>query len=395
MKGIKADEKLDQAFDDLSKKDIQTLLFVYSGHHDDESGFQLGPNVNYHLDKISLRLNKWNEEKPQFGKVIAFLDCCNPKKLNLNSSLKLIQFNATSPTTPADSETKEGSPFLNYVIQAFTARANGKVCKIKDCKCHERIPGNFITLHDLWDYLNEHIQLQKETSLKEPYMNAANIELRDTLIAYNYDFEVKFKFKIKWLETAERNKYVRPMEFNEFERLKLILAKDILRHVYSINLEDCSELSKFAEIISLEINTGPRTTHVQEIDKIRLLLLYWNSKRQLRCLARLLPNVNVDKPVGRCFKNVPDILAVHQDILQECNINEHQLTLPNLLQYKQRLDKKIKTTRQYDEYMFVVDMIINQAATQLQDTRLEISFFDLTKDFTLVHMNLVKTTDVQ
>ncbi|KAH3885161.1 uncharacterized protein LOC127839138 [Dreissena polymorpha] len=397
MKGIKADEKLDQAFDILSGTNIQTLLFVYSGHHDDESGFQLGPNVNYNLDKVSLRLNKWNEENPNFGKVIAFLDCCFPKKMNLNSSLKLIQFNATSPTTPADLETKEGSPFLNYVIQAFTARANGKVCKIKECECHERILGNFITLHDLWNYLNEHIQLQRETSLKEPYMSAANIELRDTLLAYNYDFEVKFEFTIKWLETAERKKYVRPMEFNEFERLKLILAKDILRHVYNINLnlEDCSELSKFAEIISLEINTGPRTAHVKEIDNIELLLLYWNSKRQLRCLARLLPSVNVDKPVGRCFKKVPDILAVHRDILQKCNITEHQLTLPNLRLYKQCLEKKNKTTKQYDEYMFVVDMIINQAATKLQQTRLRISFFDLSTDYTLVHMNLVKTTDVQ
>ncbi|KAH3721921.1 hypothetical protein DPMN_064870 [Dreissena polymorpha] len=225
MKGIKADEKLDQAFDILSGTNIQTLLFVYSGHHDVKRGFQLGPNVNYNLNKVSLRLNKWNEENPNFGKVIAFLDCCFPKKMNLNSSLKLIQFNATSPTTPADLETKEGSPFLNYVIQAITARANGKVCKIKECECHERILGNFITLHDLWNYLNEHIQLQRETSL---YMIAANIELRDTLLAYNYDFEVKFEFTIKWLETAERKKYVRPMEFNEFERLKLILAKDIL-----------------------------------------------------------------------------------------------------------------------------------------------------------------------
>ncbi|XP_052219431.1 uncharacterized protein LOC127836849 isoform X2 [Dreissena polymorpha] len=396
MKGIKADEQLDQAFDDLSKKDIQTLLFVYSGHND-ENGFQLGPNVNYHLDKVSLRLNKWNEENPHFGKVIAFLDCCFAKKMNLNSSLKLIQFNAISPTTPADLKTTEGSSLLNYVIQAFTARANGKICKMKNCKCHEHIRGNFITLHNLWDYLNEHIQLQSEPSLEEPYMYAANIKLRDTLLAYNCDFEVKFEFTIKWLETEEWKIYVHPMEFNEFEILKLILAKDILRYVYNINpgIYYRDLLSKFAEIISLEINTGPMTTDVQEIDNIQLLLLYWNSKRQLRCLARPLPDVNVDKPVGRCVKNVPDIQALHRDILQKCNITENQLTLSNLRQYKQRLEKKFKATRQYYEYMLVVDMIIDHAATQLQDTRLRISFFDLATDFTLVHMNLVKTTDVQ
>ncbi|XP_052241567.1 uncharacterized protein LOC127851740 [Dreissena polymorpha] len=394
MDDIKADEKLDKAFDDLSEKEIQTLLFVYSGHHDEISGFQLSPNVYYHLDKVSKRLNKWNEEKPLFGKVVAFLDCCYPQQLNLNNSLKLIQFNATSPTTTADLDKEKGSPFLMYVMQAFTARANGKDCRHEGCKCCEHIVGNFITLHDLWEYLNEHVKIG-QLEFKTPYMNAANIDLKDTILAYNYDFEVKFEFTLQWLDLAPWKLYVLPMDFIDFKHLKLKIAKDILRHVYAINPGDCDALSKFAEIISLEINTGPRTTHVQEIDKVELLLLAWNSKRQLRCLARLLPNVNVDKPVGRCFKNVPDILAVHQDILQKYNITEHQLTLPNLRQYKQLLEKKIKAARQYADYMFVVDMLINHATTQLQNARLEISFFDLATDLKLVHVNLVKTHDDQ
>ena len=78
--------------------------------------------------------------------------------------------------------------------------------------------------------------------------------------------------------------------------------------------------SKFAEIISIEINTGPRTKHVQEIDSVDLLRGSWISKRQLRCTDRLLHNIEVDKPVGRCFLDVHNIRAVHEGVLRKCKI---------------------------------------------------------------------------
>ncbi|KAH3888767.1 uncharacterized protein LOC127847497 [Dreissena polymorpha] len=399
MKDKNAYLPIEQAFDELSKRDIETLLFVYSGHHG-ESGLQVGADVFYPLDKISEKLNKWHEENPKLRKVIVLLDCCCPKKLNLNTSLTLIQFNATSPTTTANLNKTDGSPFLMDVIQALTGRANGKGCKHEECKCSDHLHDKFITLNDLWMYLNEHIK-QGHLSGENPYMkadkpnmNAVNVELKDTILAYNYDFEVKFKFTIEWLET-EVNVHVLPGEFNDLKPLKLILADKILKHIYDIGPVCSDVLTKFSEIISVEINTGPRTKHVQEIDTIELLLLSWNSKRLLRCLARLLPNVNVDKPVGRCLKDVPDIRNIHLDVLQKCNMTGHQLTRSNLTKYKTTLQKKTKNTEKYNEFIFAVDMIINHAATQLQDTRLDISFFDLPKGYTLVHMNLIETTGNQ
>ncbi|KAH3890429.1 uncharacterized protein LOC127851699 isoform X1 [Dreissena polymorpha] len=383
MHGITAD-KLDGAFDDLSKKDIRTLLFVYSGHHGDY-GFQLGPNVYYDLNKVSERINKWNEGKPKFGKVIAFLDCCVPDKLNLNKILKLIQFNATSPTTTADLDTTKGSPFLMYVMQAFTARANGDICIHKGCKCSKHIRGDFITINDLWEYLNEHT---KNENLK-PFINITNIDMKGTILAYNYDFEVKFEFTLQWLDMETWKLYVLPKDFNDLKQLKLILAQEFLKHVYDINPEGSDARSKFAKIISLEIQTGPNTTI--EIDSVELLVLYWTSKRQLRCVARRLQNVNVDIPVGRCFKNVPDILVVHQKILQQCEITEQQLTTSNLRKYRQELENNTG----YDDYRKALEFSICHAYTQLLHNRLEISFFDLRKGLTMVYMNLKKTADIQ
>ncbi|KAH3829491.1 hypothetical protein DPMN_131487 [Dreissena polymorpha] len=70
-------------------------------------------------------------------------------------------------------------------------------------------------------------------------------------------------------------------------------------------------MSKFAEIISLEIKTGPWTKHVQEIYSVEQLREAWISGRQLRCTDRLLHNIEVDKPVGRCFHEVRNIRAVN------------------------------------------------------------------------------------
>ncbi|KAH3829492.1 hypothetical protein DPMN_131488 [Dreissena polymorpha] len=218
--------RIDLAFDKLSKKDIQTFLFVYSGHHD-EDGLDVGPNLKYPLDRICDTLIKWNESKPQFGKVIAFLDCCYPKKLNLNDSpLKLIQLNATAPTTEASADKTDGSSFLKCVMQAFTANANGTGCEIKECKgnqCREHIRDDFITLHDLWEYLYAH-NLCGNT----PYLNAANLEMKDTILAYNYKKKVQFEFTVEWQDTALQTKCVLPKEFKDFIELKLILAASIL-----------------------------------------------------------------------------------------------------------------------------------------------------------------------
>ncbi|KAH3884896.1 hypothetical protein DPMN_008882 [Dreissena polymorpha] len=77
-------------------------------------------------------------------------------------------------------------------------------------------------------------------------------------------------------------------------------------------------ITKVADTLSIEINTGPRSKHIQEVDTIEKLLLAWTSKRILRCTARPLYSINVGKPVGRLLKGVPEIRNAHQAALQKC-----------------------------------------------------------------------------
>ena len=85
-------------------------------------------------------------------------------------------------------------------------------------------------------------------------------------------------------------------------------------------------VSKFATTLSIEINTGPRAKHIQEIDSVEKLVSAWNSKRLLRCTLRPLQNMGLGKPVGRCLKNVPDIRVAHQAVLQKCKITVYSVT---------------------------------------------------------------------
>ncbi|XP_052225572.1 uncharacterized protein LOC127841071 isoform X2 [Dreissena polymorpha] len=311
------DRHLDEAFERLSERNIQTLLFAYSGHYTD-GGFKVGPNVNYPFIRICDKLNTWNADKPDFRKVIAFLDCSYPTRMALNNSFKLIQFNAASQTQQAI-YSRHGSLFLQDVIQAFTIRAIGKECEHDGCKCKERIQGDFITYDDLWRYLNEHEKQGYYRGVR-PCIHTSNIEQEDSILAYNCDLKVNVAITVEWDEIPSKTIHVALREFNEFVDVKLILASNVLKHVYGIDAVGRDIMSKFAEDISVEIKTGPNTDEVQEIDNLEMLLHAWNSKRQLICTARLLHNLDVGKPVGRCLKDVPGIRDVHQAVLQKCDI---------------------------------------------------------------------------
>ncbi|KAH3884897.1 hypothetical protein DPMN_008883 [Dreissena polymorpha] len=203
-------------------------MFVYSGHNDDRGrGLQLGKDEFYPLTELSDKLNKLKKKKANFDKVIVFLDCCYPDKINLKG-LKLIQINATAPTVEAKADTNTGSPFLQYIIQAFTATANGKGCNVPNCECSDILQDSFITLDTLCDYLNEHFK-NGELKLDMPSMNADNISLQDTVLAYNCNFKVQFEFTILYPGKKEtRSMRVLPSEFNTFDQLKSIGAAEVI-----------------------------------------------------------------------------------------------------------------------------------------------------------------------
>ncbi|KAH3755130.1 hypothetical protein DPMN_189816 [Dreissena polymorpha] len=89
-------------------------------------------------------------------------------------------------------------------------------------------------------------------------------------------------------------------------------------HVCDMNSDKGSIITKVADTLSIDTLTGPRKQDFQEIDTIEKLSLVWASKRFLRFKARQLHNINVDKPVGRLLKGVPDIRNVHQAALKKC-----------------------------------------------------------------------------
>ena len=86
--------------------------------------------------------------------------------------------------------------------------------------------------------------------------------------------------------------------------------------MYGFNTNDCGIKSELADILSIEIDTGPKLYNVEEIDNEKKLLLAWNSKRTLRCTPRRLHNIDTAKAVGLFLK---DSTKVHTKHL-ECNI---------------------------------------------------------------------------
>ncbi|XP_052213845.1 uncharacterized protein LOC127832425 [Dreissena polymorpha] len=388
--------QIDDAFARLMDKNIRTLLFVYSGHKDDS--FQVGRDENYSLKSLSEKLNEWNSKDSAFEKVIAFLDCCYSEKLDLKNTLKLIQFNATSPNDTASAYEKDGSPFLKYIRQALTGLANGDRCTYKNgkCECSKLLSEDFITLEDLSKYLNAHITTESSQEYC-PHINTSNIKLQDTILAYNYQYEVMFEFKLNFPGMIEHSPsiLIRPREFNNFGQLKLKLATEVMKSVNVLHPDKDINVSNFAATLTIEINTGPRAKHIQEIDSVEKLVSAWNSKRLLRCTLRPLQNMGVGKPVGRCLKNVPDIRDVHQAVLQKCNITEYPLTKSDLLKYADRLIKTEKNaTGHLKEYSDFLDMLSYLQKEKEGDVRFDISFFDLPKSYTVASMSIVQTTGV-
>ncbi|XP_052247560.1 uncharacterized protein LOC127855788 [Dreissena polymorpha] len=384
--------QIDDAFARLMVKNIRTLLFVYSGHKDDS--FQVGRDENYSLKSLNEKLNEWNSKDSAFEKVIAFLDCCYSEKLDLKNTLKLIQFNATSPNDTASANEKDGSPFLKYIRQALTGLANGDRCTYKNgmCECLKLLSEDVITLEDLSKYLNAH-----STTEYCPHMNTSNIKLQDTILAYNYQYEVMFEFKLNFPGMIEHSPsiYIRPREFNNFGQLKLKLATEVMKSVNVLDPDKDINVSKFATTLSIEINTGPRAKHIQEIDSVEKLVSAWNSKRLLRCTLRPLQNMGLGKPVGRCLKNVPDIRVVHKAVLQKCKITEYPLTKSDLLKYADLLIKTEKNaTGHLKEYSEFLDMLSYLQKEQEGDVRFDISFFDLPNSYTVASMSIVQTTGV-
>ncbi|KAH3800525.1 hypothetical protein DPMN_154158 [Dreissena polymorpha] len=61
------------------------------------------------------------------------------------------------------------------------------------------------------------------------------------------------------------------------------------------------DVSKYAEILVIEVDGGPK--HTQEIDNMEKLMLAWNSKLLFRCRFRQCTEIDQGRPVGFLLKN--------------------------------------------------------------------------------------------
>ncbi|KAH3746399.1 uncharacterized protein LOC127848698 isoform X1 [Dreissena polymorpha] len=384
--------QIDEAFTVLAQKDIQTLLFVYSGHNNMDQGFQIDKNEYYPISTLRTKINTLKQSGGKLEKVIALIDCCEPEWLDLDKSIKVIQLNATGQTEEAGATRSQGSHFLSYIIQAFTASANGGKCKHPGCACIEHLKPGFITVEHLWHYVDEH---RKNGHMigNGPSKTMQGIDWKNTIIAYNYDFEVQFKFTIVWPSTSIKvPACVSPNMCTSFVALKEILADEVIKHVYGFNTNDCGIKSELADIISIEIDTGPRVYNVEEIDNEEKLLLAWNSKRMLRCTPRRLHNIDTTKPVGLFLKDCKDVQTKHL----ECSIQQ-PFSLKDLERFKNMLEQMETNSleKSLKEYTDALDVIIHRKKEkQLQDNDLQVSFFDLPENYTFVYMKFVQKLSV-
>ena len=198
---MEMDKKINIAFQSIKDagKAIDTLIFVYSGHHGDR-GFQLLGNDQdvWSDDDLCRQI----EELDNVKRVIAFLDCCYGKKLAVDCGLglqkKVVQF------CSSDKEYQTfGTKFTEFLIQAFTRKAKDIHCKNvmktqaeKECVNCKEFNTDIITFEKLAIYLEKHMRKYCEGNSNQLYPSSS---FHDSawVIGFNMRFDANVRFTIK------------------------------------------------------------------------------------------------------------------------------------------------------------------------------------------------------
>ncbi|XP_052240224.1 uncharacterized protein LOC127850872 isoform X2 [Dreissena polymorpha] len=389
-------KQLDEAFENLAKKKIKTLLFVYSGHKSKTQGCRIGKDEFFTIDYLGKSIEKGKAQNETMNKVIVFLDCCYPEYVHLDPtlSLKLMQLNATGQSEEAHASIS-GSQFLKYVMQAFTSRANGGTCKDLDCKCGELLNGDFITLDDLRSYINTHIKSKSLTGILL-HQQLHNINEKDIILCFNYKHPVKFEFTLAWLGSLELTvtACVFPEEFKDdftqLKQLKHVLTSKFMERVSSIRPSD-KDCDIIAATMCIETNTGPKEGDVEEINDLTEMLLAWNSKRLLRFKPRLVSNIEETKPVGWWFRNNDSALHPGNKIHLSQHTEVLKQELLNILTNNRLVKEDLRKYLQTEVHVLIGKVQMNKFAGMC----LEIKFLNLTPDVKVCYFNLVPTAGIQ
>ncbi|KAH3836300.1 hypothetical protein DPMN_109670 [Dreissena polymorpha] len=378
--------RIESAFEKLNAKGIHTLVFIYSGHHDTETGFLIGKNEYFPTNKINECIQNMRGVKT----VIAFLDCCQAKTIDVKD-ICLIQFNATGPNAVAIGLRDEGSYFTKYLLQAFTLKASGAQCSQCGSKC--KLDGDFITLGNLWTYIGNHRSGLKSM---EPHLNTKNIEWRTTYLAYNYASKVEFPFEVSIDESFSKSINILASGLKDFEALKsqqlFPVLVDLLTEKFQCKpKEPITLLSKYANILSIEVDFASRNT--DDIDTMEKLVMAWNSKRLLRCKPRLCTRIDNGKPVGLFLKQGKLVAKM----VSEIGYTTNAYTFPELVRLVQFLEEEEDALQNQElldsslgEFIDAISNITKKASEKLTEKRIHINFIDffVDKSVCLVHLEL-------
>jgi len=230
---MEIDRSIKEAFQSIEDagEAIDTLIFVYSGHHDD-SGFELlGNDQDVWSD---LDLCRQIEELHNVKRVIAFLDCCYPKKLAVDCGLRLTKKVVQFCSSDTEYQTF-GTAFTTFLIQAFTRKAKDIRClnveethADKECVSCKEFNSDIITFEKLAIYLERHMRKYWEGKM---YQLNPSSSFHDSawVIAFNMRFDANVLFKINGKESSIKKDIT---QINTIEELKKDFIMELFERKY-------------------------------------------------------------------------------------------------------------------------------------------------------------------
>ncbi|XP_052789400.1 uncharacterized protein LOC128223940 isoform X2 [Mya arenaria] len=241
-------EQLDKAFTQIDTADINTVVLVYSGHHGD-GGFQIDPGKEEYIEDDEF-VRKVNNLK-HVQKIVLYLDCCFPKKLNIKDKV-VVQCNAVKGSETASCGPR-GSQFINEIVNAMTNH-----CKDECCNSTQ-----ILSFFDLQRHLSR--KLDRKDSTKPSYQTDISGEI-DNFLAFR-------PVSSEWLKTLEKSLESSPIPVLKTRLIKFILDKystiplnPIVHHKHS-KLVDFYEPTKMSITIEETEHKDGKTCNPDDVGK--------------------------------------------------------------------------------------------------------------------------------
>ncbi|XP_052772283.1 uncharacterized protein LOC128211482 [Mya arenaria] len=328
--------KVQRAFGKLKKQNITTLMVAYSGHHgfrakqkaegtNDTDQSQNGlersePEKADILQEEGIFILSENESMKDVDlcneiqqlttvdKVLVFEDCCHGDAMtHALKGKRVVQFNSsTTRTKSLVNSSQKKSQFIDALIKALTAtddkKREGELYQHANCQlcvniADELFKKTFLTLETLHIFISNYIDHCKSTGLKSvshPTFSTQNILGKDSILAYRYHFPVAFHFKIKKPKGVEikselifLNEYENLLKLKEFLLRKLLGDDDTTKY-----LVEKDQLKAYAAVVSIQVETGPREVHLNEIDSLEQASAAWTSRRELIAQIRNVTKID-------------------------------------------------------------------------------------------------------